>query len=262
LSAVPLADGMFRRHVWSHLHFPEVEMQAINSFPAGSFDIAVDVGAAQGLFTWILSRKSRSVYAFEPGMVLGRLMRWSTPLSNVSFQQQAVGDSPGTVRLFTPSTGLFGATVSVLSPVAKGDRVSVNEVQQVRLDEALAAPLAEGRSVDFVKIDVEGYELNVLKGAARLIRQCHPVVLCEIERRHNPHTAAVFQELRGLGYRCHVISDGKLKPFDEDDVVGVQQDRSNPALPYLNNFLFQHPSSRVDVAGLLSTALGNLAARG
>lgn len=236
-------------------------MRAVNRFPAGSFDIAVDVGAAQGLFTWILSRKAQSVYAFEPGTTLGRLMRWSTPFSNVRFQQQAVGESPGTVSLFTPATGLFGATVSVLSPVANGEKVSINAVQQVPLDEALAAPLAKGRSVDFIKIDVEGYELNVLKGSAKLIGQCHPVVLCEIERRHNPHTSAVFHELRGLGYRCHVIKDGKLFAFDETDVVGVQQDRSNASLPYLNNFLFQHPKSRVDVAALLGAALAHLADR-
>lgn len=255
LTAVPLADGMFRRHVWTRLHFPEIEMRVINALPRGTFDVAVDVGAAQGLFTWILSRKSRSVYAFEPGKMLGRLMRSATLLSNVTFQQQAVGDERRCVSLFTPQSGVFGATVSQSNPATKSSRVAVDQVLQVTLDEALAEPLGSGRSVDFLKIDVEGYELNVLRGSDRLIDRCHPVVLCEIERRHNPQTAEVLDHLRNAGYRCYVIRGATLVPFDEADVTALQRDRTDETLEYINNFLFLHPMSRAAVVGLLGNAL-------
>lgn len=252
LAQFPALDGAVRRHVWSRLYFPEREMVLLNGVAPKAFDVAVDVGAAQGFYTWILSRKSRNVFSFEPGAHLGRLMKASIPGSNVTFHQAALGSRTDTVELYTPQAGrgLFGATVSKLSPVATEEGVTRQIVQQITLDDTLSHVVRSGRSVDFIKIDVEGHELEVLEGAARTIAHSHPVILCEIEKRHSPHCDKVFSLLRSAGYKAYTLVDGALTDFNDRSVDDVQRERGNPANPYLFNFIFQHPNSRVNVVGL------------
>jgi hypothetical protein len=55
--------------------------------------------------------------------------------------------------------------------------------------------------VGFIKIDVEGHELSVIKGATALIRRDSPIILVELEDRHRPDAMRSFSSfLGGLGY--------------------------------------------------------------
>jgi hypothetical protein len=63
LSWFPLLDGLFRRFIWSRIHFPEIEMRLLHEIQPGLIDVAVDVGAALGSYSWILNRISKQVYA-------------------------------------------------------------------------------------------------------------------------------------------------------------------------------------------------------
>lgn len=64
--------------------------------------------------------------------------------------------------------------------------------------------------VDFVKIDVEGLELNVLKSMSSLIQRYHPVIFCEIYKGkivfNNPHDTISY--LRNFGYQVYRVIDG------------------------------------------------------
>lgn len=69
--------------------------------------------------------------------------------------------------------------------------------------------------VDFVKIDVEGLELNVLQSMCGLIQRYHPVIFCEIYKgkieSNNPHDTILY--LRNFGYLVYRVIDGALVEF-------------------------------------------------
>ena len=251
LSEFPRADGLFRRLIWSRIHFPEVELRVLNDLGPGSLDIAIDVGAALGCYCWVLERCSREVYAFEPGLEHASYLEANAP-SSVKLVCAAVGERGGTVGMYMGSAdreGRHTATLSESNPIASRAPF-VRRVDQVSLDEFFRDILAPGRSIDLLKVDVEGYENAVLIGAATIIRGHHPVIICEIERRHNPRYAEVFEMLMEVGYECYAWFDGRYQPFSLDLMDRFQSEEAlnsrlsgagRHAGTYINNFIFQHP---------------------
>ena len=54
----------------------------------------------------------------------------------------------------------------------------------------------KNNQIDFIKIDVEGFELNVIKGFKNLINKYKPILLIEIEKRHNSDFKKIFNILK------------------------------------------------------------------
>ena len=260
LARLPVIDGLFRRFVWSRIHFPENEMRFLDSLPRNAIDVAVDVGAATGSYAWILNRVSRSVYAFEPGGMHNRYLNRVSFLSNISVIPAAVGDSSNDVQFYTPGTdtnALHSATVSAANPVIELEETTVSKVKQVTLDEYFEKLLGENRRIDLIKVDVEGYENEVFRGSAGILEKCRPMIICEIEARHNPRYAEVFDSLRNLGYSCCIYKNGRFEVFSDSNIENIQQEkdlavRLSPEYDprqnqYINNFVFQHQNSRIKV---------------
>jgi FkbM family methyltransferase len=253
----PRLDGLFRRHIWSRIHFPEAELKLLDALPAGAIDTAIDVGAALGSYAWVLGRKARSVISYEPGEVHGHYMAIATTATNVTLVRAAVGEREGELDMFTQSDDVEGhhtATLSADNPVARAAGVRIRKVPVVALDHDIPPRLAAGAHVDVLKIDVEGFENAVLAGATALIARYHPIVIAEIEARHNPDYAAAFAQLRAAGYtvrfwrdgRYHVLADDHIEPLQrlEDLTLRLEGQHGN----YINNFVFQHPASRIKLA--------------
>ncbi len=236
-------------------------MRFLNAIQAGSIDVAVDVGAALGSYSWILNRVSNEVYAFEPGNTLYRCLNQIASFrTNIHVIRAAVGGVCGPVSFYTPgpdSNALFLATLSQDNPVIKLADTRVDQVDQVTLDTFLTERLAPGRTVDVLKVDVEGYELEVFKGSFEILSKHHPLIICEIEARHNPNYAEVFGVLRELGYDCYIFRAGAFESFSGERIEVLQLegdmkirfgDNFDPdSNRYINNFVFQHPQSRINV---------------
>lgn len=229
-------------------------MRAVSRLPANVFDIVVDIGAAHGSYTWILCRKAKKVFAFEPGPKLGEFMEMASKGTNVTLVRAAVGARDDRALLYDAPGGHFGATLSLTNPVAHDSKSVPTEVVQRNLDRYLEEQLAPGRHVDFIKIDVEGYEMEVVEGAWDTIGRHKPVILCEVEKRHNPQASEIFRKLGSLGYRAYVFRGGKFVEFEPSNFDAVQEkpeQRHKKSLgrmidrDYINNFMFQHPESRV-----------------
>lgn len=260
LSGFPKVDGAFRRFVWSRLHFPEIELKFLNQLRAGSLDIAIDVGAALGSYSWILSRKSKCVYAFEPGTKHADYLEKSIYLSNINIVRSAVGVDERKVSMYVPNideAGLHSATLSSSNPVAQTPSVLTIEVPQTSIDSMFSTAGYKHRRIDLLKVDVEGYELEVLQGATSIISSHHPIIICEIEKRHNPRCEEVFQLLRDLGYQCFAYVGGKYTAFNSAEIstyqseaalrVRLSRNHHSGRNEYINNFVFQHTLSKVKV---------------
>ena len=93
-----------------------------------------------------------------------------------------------------------------------------------------------------MKIDVEGFEPEVLAGAERVLAK-RPAVLLEAEERHRPGVCAQVAEiLAGYGLEGLFVADGRVRPFAEFDPAVNQPLRGGELgakLPgYATNFLF------------------------
>lgn len=159
---------------------------------------AVDIGAAEGVYTWCLSKLAASCWAFEANPASAAKVRRRVPNARV-VETALSSDDDGVKTLFVPASKGFAqsglGTVETSNPVIREAGAMQVEVPVSTLD------AYEVASVGFIKIDVEGHELEVLKGAERTILRDRPTLLIEVEDRHRPNArASVVSWLRERGY--------------------------------------------------------------
>jgi FkbM family methyltransferase len=204
----------------------------------------VDVGANKGAYLYWMRRAvgaDGKVFAFEPQARLAAYlrglvskMRWT----NVSVRETALSDSSGTGILHIPGVGdspgasLEGAVLT--TGVCRDETCAVDT-----LDRQL-----EGQRVALIKIDVEGHELAVFRGAERTLTESRPTLLFECEGRHLTAQTpkGVFAFLEARGYEGWFFAPEGLTPIAQFDEALHQ--RRGPGRfwkepGYRNNFVFR-----------------------
>lgn len=255
LYAAPLLDSLFRRFVWSRVHFPEHELKVLDGLRG--LGTVIDVGAATGNYSWVLARRARRVVAFEPGDEHFHRLRLGANGSRITPLKYAVGEDSRRVKFFKPDDtvdGLHSATCSSDNPVIGSAEVS--EIEQVSIDEIVDSEGIE--DIDLIKIDVEGYENQVVRGALRTISRFEPVVICEIEERHNPDWFFCFEQLQERGYRAFFFRDGEYRAFEDPALIDEIQSAENRrkrlqgdlSADYCNNFVFVKTKTHCDWFGI------------
>lgn len=237
---------LVRRH---HARFgaEEIEMELLDLIVPPGHE-AIDVGANWGTYTAVLSRLCTKVHSIEPNPRLARLLQRTVP-SNVTVAQCAASRTAGVATLHIPVSGYRSLDgLASLRPEA-GEAVERVDVPAIALDTFAA------REIGFVKIDVEGFEIEVLDGAARLIAMRRPTLLIEIEERHAPGAvAAVRKRLEDAGYEGWFVDQRHILPIAELDLAVMQNtanlDGNAPRWTqrYVNNFIFMP-------AGVMTPAL-------
>lgn len=186
---------------------------------------ALDVGGANGSYAWNLARLSRVVDVFEPNPRSARDLATGFLLNRkVRIHGVALSDEAGTATLRIPATA--GALHAALATIEPANRVwdlpcEMVEVRRRRLDDYGFT------DVGFIKIDVEGHELSVLKGGAKLLRDCRPNLLIEAAEQHRPRAvASIAAFLEGLGYQGVFLLNGALQDIERFDPLVHQPDAS------------------------------------
>jgi FkbM family methyltransferase len=162
-------------------------------------DIVLDVGAHIGCFTLKAAKEvgpEGKVVSFEPSSENFRLLSMnvsSNDYSNAKLFNVAVGSEPGTAKLHL---GNRRGTNSLLSD-ASAEQVGVEEVP-IRTLDSVADELKLNK-VNFMKIDVEGFELEVLKGAQNILSSSHPSIAMETHD-FGPSEEEIASFLSTFGY--------------------------------------------------------------
>lgn len=173
----------------------------------------VDVGANFGYYASLASSivgPHGRVFAFEPSPVAQaslQKMVAQNKIDNIELVQAAVGSSAGEIHLYLPRSG----PVHSPSIFPLDDNFTPHLVKMIALSDY--APLNDGRAIDLIKIDVEGYEPNVLEGMRSLIeRKLVRKLLCEFNsgwlRRNNDMTPAKLLDII-LGYGFTITAKTK-----------------------------------------------------
>jgi FkbM family methyltransferase len=193
-------------------------------------DVAFDVGAHQGSFTVWLSKRvgpRGHVFAFEPALCHCDVLRANLELNgceNVTVVQAVVGADRGAAS-FDPA---------ILGVVDGPDRDHGVLAEAVRLDDFAEAQPA------FVKIDVEGYECEVLRGARRVLER-KPALDIEIHgpilaNRVGEDPAAVADLAQLDRHRCWLVD-----PSRGDAELHAWQPGEQLAAPDRNTWLYARP---------------------
>lgn len=127
-----------------------------------SFRSAVDVGAHIGFWTYNLAHAFQFVHAFEPMHEHRLCFEQNIHLTNVKLYARALGEEQGMVSLSTNPTSSGDTWVS-----------GTGSIPMERLDDY------GFEDIDLIKVDCEGYELHVLRGAEATLSRCKPVVCVE-----------------------------------------------------------------------------------
>ena len=198
----------------------EDSFRALSFFGLPGGAVCVDAGAncGQSIVSIKQVLPAACIHAFEPNPLLAvHLERTAARFDSVVVRRWGLGDRPGELTLHVPVCRgvVFHQLASVDRPdlgqlaatlrswgftFANARNIDLQEevIEIRRLDDLQLRP-------DLVKIDVEGAELRVVKGAERTLRSCRPVLMIEGGSR-----VEISDYLASLGYRSCVYRKGKL----------------------------------------------------
>jgi FkbM family methyltransferase len=183
---------------------------------------AVDVGVWWGPWTYLLAKRVPRVDSFEPNPDLVAALAEAMP-SNVHLHGVALGEVAGEASLWIPPGGMGTEGRATLEASWRSDRGGRTvSVQTDRLD---AFNLDD---VGFVKIDVEGHEFAVLRGAVDLLETQRPNLMIEIELRSHDddYVDQIVTFLTERGYTGRFLHRGTWHPlseFDRDEARATAQ---------------------------------------
>ena len=167
-------------------------------------DVVLEAGSNIGTHTVALSRlagPTGRVHAFEPQDHSHQLLCTNLITNgclNTSVYQSAVGEADGFVHMselniHAPEN--FGG-VSLLHSGNVSRKVPLRSIDSLAL-----------QRLDFLKADIEGFELQMLTGCAQTLQRCRPILFIESVGPAGDSCAALLQRLIPLGYRCwHYIT--------------------------------------------------------
>ncbi|MBW4548201.1 MAG: FkbM family methyltransferase [Symplocastrum torsivum CPER-KK1] len=207
---------------------------------------AIDIGANVGTYSYALSKLYKVVEVFEPqSWCADTILAYSkSRRSNINVYNVGLSESNGSLNLHIPIKSgrylYYLASFRQLEGETKRITVPVHRLDDYNFTD-----------VSFIKIDVEGYESQVIRGGQETILREKPVLLVEIEQRHlgSKPIQKVFQEIIDLHYEGSFLYKGKLHPLSEfsyeihqkqfldstfSKVFGNKINRN-----YINNFVFK-----------------------
>ena len=170
-----------------------------------SHDVVLDVGANKCILTSLLSNqvgKKGKVYSFEANpdsyalckQLLCQNHNW---LKNCELIGKGCGSEPGIMQMARTSSNNTGMDrlVAVNSEESLG-----KDVEVVRLDDELASL----DRIDLIKIDTEGFEFEVLKGASSILEKFKPKLFVELDshnlERYSANVQMIIDFLKPFGY--------------------------------------------------------------
>ena len=215
------------------------------------FDLFIDVGANIGIYSGMCAKLGKQVVSIEPvshnRKYLLNLIKLNNFQDRISIIAAALGPSSGQSKIFGEQAGASLMSHWYNTPASRS-----RTTRMLTLDEVLATKSKPGHEPSIlIKIDVEGYEWEVLKGAMKTLnRRPMPTWLVEIHRMfpiqnklcENPNFKATLDCFIDKGYHCVcVLPDGNLKSISQVDIESELEDLRTDERLYMN-YLFYDPN--------------------
>lgn len=242
------AKEICRLHARRRLRIPhENDFKILQFIQSGLRECYVDVGANRGqsIESILLFKPEAEIISFEanPNLAKKLIARYKAQ-KNVRVVAAGLADSPGEFTLFVPS--YHGVVYDALASFDKrlaaswlGEKTIVGfRPQELRISELRCTVTtldSQQLSPAFIKVDVEGYEYNVLSGAQETLRKHEPILLVE-SFRNDPRTVNMAGELGYEEYHCkgswlrRGVANGSPNSFLITRARWSELVRANPSL--------------------------------
>jgi FkbM family methyltransferase len=190
-------------------------------------DQVLDIGANVGAVSLLAAEAvgDGKVTAVEAHPAIADELRatvWLNPWARIEVVERAVAATSGPVRLRGFAEGAVNQGTSSL-----GD-------EGISLEATTIDELAAGAErLDWIKVDVEGHDLDVLRGGEATLRRLRPRLIFEYDPMGWIRAGAGFDEavawLRGLGYELHVIRNGWLEDLGRGEPTHIANVLATPS---------------------------------
>jgi len=221
----------FRSYKYANKITPELNLIKILT---DKNKLSLDIGANLGLFTFFIQKYSKFVYAFEPNPFPLRYL-YDLVSENVKVVPIALNNYDGEVTLNIPKKpkgwSSNGASLKNTDVFHIKYKVDSRTVDSLKIE-----------NIEFIKIDVEGNEMAVLKGAKETLLNQKPNLLIENEFIHQENPYEIFEYLKEYNYIAHYAlqKDKITKITDNFDLAKLQLNPETKRYGYVQNFIFIH----------------------
>ncbi|MEZ0261724.1 MAG: FkbM family methyltransferase [Alphaproteobacteria bacterium] len=201
-------------------------------FLAKADKLSLDIGANKGVWSYAMLPHSLGVHAFEPNPKSLEILR-SWGKSKLTIHDMALSNQTGTATLYVPK-GLRSSYSNQRSSLVltRTEGHGSVTVDTKKLDDLNIT------NIGFMKIDVEGFEQQVLQGAAETLKRERPNLVIEIEEKHTKQRIEdQLNAVCGYGYDCFALLRGTLTPMA---LIDFERHHRAPATraDYVFNFIF------------------------
>ena len=225
------------------------------------FELAIDVGANKGLYSLELEKISNEVIIFEPLKKMFKDLEILLKKKTKKFNY-ALGNSFSNKKIKIPIlSGSLSYGRASLTNKFKKYKSKIIKVRKLDYLSKKKKIYKNNKKVDFIKIDVEGYELNVIQGAKNLIKRDKPIILIELELRilGNKKIKRIFNFFNKLNYNVYYTDNGKnfkstnfndLKNFQKNsyfkkDILLKRRLKKGEKRYYISNFWFMPKNKNI-----------------
>jgi len=173
------------------------------------YDVFIDVGANLGVYTFLFSRSAADVYALEPNPFLYEYLS-AILKKKVKLINCAASSKSSVASLYIPSNELTSGRSSLVLENTKAYSGSLVEekVSTILLTDLVAC---EEYNRIFVKIDVEGFEIDVISGCQGWFEnECNVDFMIEIDSGHNKQWSKVFEFMKENHYKSYYFNGEKM----------------------------------------------------
>ncbi len=213
----------------------ESELRIVKKFISPETD-TIDVGVYRGVYSYEMAKYSKIVHAFEPNPIIFNDIEKNLKkiIKNIKLYNIALSDKEDLVSLKVPIRNknynkknyeeyfqMGKASIHVDNVM---DGIESFDVKTKKLDS-----FNFENKISFIKIDVEGHEMEVIKGSENIIKKNKPILLVEIEEQYTQKKVIdTLSYINSLCYNSFVLKDNELKStIDLNDINSF------------NNFIFK-----------------------
>lgn len=219
-----------------------------------------DIGTNKGEYAYYAEKlmDSKNIYLFEPEKKLNKQLQ--AIFNNCNVNNLALSDSKGIHQFKIPViNGVVDNCLSSLEIDNKEDNETEAIIYEVKTETLDNFTKDKNIIPDLIKIDVEGHELSVLKGAENFIAKYHPALIIEIEQRHHKdiNIESVFESFKQKGYNCYYYSKKQSQLFSYDNKTYLTNTKDYfGKIDYINNYIFIHESNKtIPTIELINTSI-------